>query len=464
MDSDNKLQSNSENSKEESIGYFNSARGSAIMILSRFERSDAYLEKLIDHEIRAKNFSQLDKSLLYEIVHGVIRWRWKLDYILTGFYHGDYMKCLNIVKNALRLALYQIMFLDKVPDSAAVNESVEIIKKIQGDKIAGIVNAVLRNITRNIDNIRYPDKDEDVSYHLSVMFSYPRWMVRKWLDRFGHEETEKLLEANNRKPDITIRLNSMKTDLNEIENELKKLDVNFQKSIIINQSLRLHLLKRDITTLDIFKLGKISVQDESASLAVVLASPEPGSRVLDICAAPGGKSFFCAEIMGDNGSITSIDKYSSKVKILEDSIARLGYKSITAMAGDAAKITFDEKFDLVIADVPCSGLGTIAKKPDIKWKREREDVVNIAKTQRKIIENAAEQVAPNGVLLYSTCTIEPEENQDVINWFLENHPEFSLDRAEKYIPVELTKDGFMQTFPHIHNIDGAFAARLIKSS
>ena len=185
---------------------FEGVRSIAIKTLSRFERSDSYLDKLLFNEIKHNNLNSLDKSLLTELVNGVIRWKDKLDWVLVGFYHGDYLKCLNIVKNSMRVALYQILFLEKIPLHAAVNESVEVIKKIQGEKTAGIVNAVLRNISRNIENIRYPVKEDDVIYYLSVMYSFPRWMVRRWVDRFGGEETERLLFASNKRPHIPIRV------------------------------------------------------------------------------------------------------------------------------------------------------------------------------------------------------------------------------------------------------------------
>jgi 16S rRNA (cytosine967-C5)-methyltransferase len=448
----------------ETVPYFSGVRSAAIKILSRFERSDAYLEKLVDRELKSEQLSFLDRALLTEIVNGVVRWRWKLDWVLTGFYHGDYLKCLNIVKNALRVALYQILFLDRVPVSAAVNESVEVVKIIQGEKTAGIVNGVLRNIARSIPEIRYPEREEDVAYYLSVMYSHPRWMVKRWLERFGEEETENILSANNRRPFIPVRVNALKATPEDIINFLNDAKIPHFQSSYLKQSIVIKTPKMDITALDIFKEGKITVQDTSASLAASLANPKEGASVIDLCSAPGGKAFFLAELMKDTGSILALDKYRTKLPLIEDSILRLGFHIITTLAADAAKYESEEKFDIVFADVPCSGLGTISKKPDIKWKREREDLPGLVALQRELLTNASKLVKDTGAIIYSTCTTEPEENYENIAWFLANFPEFEVDKAEKYLPEKVCKDGFMQTFSHIHYIDGAFAARLIKKN
>ncbi len=454
------IQDNDNNNHE--ITNVNPARVSAVKIISRFERSDAYLDKLLNKELSDTDMIKEDKALLTELVNGVIRWRWKLDWVLTGFYKGDYLKCLNIVKNALRVGLYQILYLDRIPDHAAINEAVEIIKRIQGEKIAGIVNGVLRNIARNIENIRYPNKEEDIVYYYTIMHSHPRWMVKRWIDLFGEEQAVKLLEANNEIPNIKIRINLLRTTIAEVKQELVQMGIAFQQSIYAPESLEITSKGTDIASSDLFLSGKITIQDTSAYLATKLAFVHPGQRILDLCSAPGGKSFALAEQSGDTGKVISVDKYASKLRIIQQGAKRLQLKSIETLEADASIVQFDELFDLVFADLPCSGLGTLKKKPDIKWKREREDISLLVNTQREIISNAVRFVKPGGVLLFSTCTIEPEENEENVNWFLSEHPEFEIDPAEKYLPGDICKNGFMQTFPHVHKTDGAFAARLVR--
>ena len=439
---------------------YQGARGAAIRILSRFERSDSYLDKLLEHELRTGGLSQQDKALLTELVNGVMRWLSKLDWVLTGFYHGEFDKCMTPVKNAMRIALYQIMFLNKIPPAAAINESVEIIKRIKGDKSAGIVNAVLRNITRNIDNIRYPNQNEDLVWYLSVSYSHPKWMVKRWIDRWGIAFTEELLKSNVGRPSITLRVNGLKSQQASIEAWLEEQNIPFTKSMHHASSLLVSSL-RDITHGELFKEGHITIQDASASMAAQLSLAKPGMHVIDLCSAPGGKAFYVAELMKNQGSIIALDKYEAKLRFLLEGAQRLGITILEAKSGDARSFAC-EPVDLVLADVPCTGFGTLSKKPDIKWKRDADDIAKLIPLQRDILANAASLVKPGGAIVYSTCTIESDENEDNIKWFLSEFPEFSLDPAEQFLPEEVCEDGFMKTVPGKHHTDGAFAARLIR--
>lgn len=442
--------------------YITGARYTAVKLLSRYERSDSYIDKLLAYELSNAELSPQDKGLLTEVVNGVIRWKLKLDWILTGFYHGDYQKCLNIVKNAMRVALYQILFLNRIPVPAAINESVEIVKKIQGIKTAAIVNGVLRNISRNIENVRYPEKSDDVIYYFSIIYSHPKWMIKRWIDRLGENQTEKLLFTNNRRPYTNIRINTLKSNFDFVIDYLKESGIEYYVSHYMKHSILLKTPRKDIAHTELFTDGMITIQDTSATLAASLTAPKPGDTVVDLCSAPGGKSFYIAELLQNQGKVYAIEKYPSKLRFIEEGSERLGITCIESVTDDARTVTLPEQADIVFADVPCSGMGTLSKKPDIKWKREPEDIILLVKLQRDILENAATLVKPGGVLVYSTCTIEPEENSENIMWFLQNHPEFEIDPAENYLPMDLCSDGFMQTYPHIQNMDGAFAARLVK--
>ncbi len=441
---------------------FTGVRGSAIKILSRFERSDAYLDKLLAAEFVSRKYESRDRSLLTELVNGVVRWKWKLDWALNGFFHGDYLKSLNVVKNSMRVALYQMQYLDKIPNFAAINESVEFVKRVQGDKTAGLVNAVLRNIDRNINGIRYPNRDNDPIYYMAVVHSHPRWMVKKWAEKFGEFQTENLLRSNNEKPYLPIRINSMKTNTGEILEIFREKGLNFKVSDFNENSVHIKSPGFNIAETDEFAQGKITVQDTAASLVGILADARPGMRILDLAAAPGGKTLQLAESAEDKAEILALDKYESKLKFIEEAASRCGFRSISTLADDAREFSSKEKFDLVLADVPCTGTGVISKKPDIKWKRERNDIDDLAPIQKEILNNAANLVKPGGALIYATCSIEDEENREVVEDFLEKRNDFELAQADKFVPKEAVSEGYLQTLPHVHNVDGAFAARLEK--
>ena len=439
---------------------YSTARGIAVKILTRVERSDAYLDKLLGAELSQSDLSDADKRLLNEITTGVLRWRGRLDWVLTGFYHGEFSKCLSIVKNAMRVALYQIMFLERIPHSAAVNESVEIVKRLKGEKSAAIVNGVLRSVIRKLNSITWPDRSSEPSYYLAAVQSHPQWLVRRWIEEFGMAETGHLLEANNQRPRLTLRVNLLRTTREAVEQQLAADGIKTSRSPWLPSVLNVDG-GFNINANGAFRQGLFTVQDEGATLAMHLAAPSPGIRVIDLCAAPGGKSTAMAELMQGQGQVIALDKYEPKLKLIDEAAERLGLAQVIRTAiGDASNITLPPA-DLVVVDAPCSGLGTLSKKPDIKWKREPEDIPQLAALQRAILANAAKLVKPGGVLLYSTCTIERRENQEVVEAFLADHPEFRLEPASEWLPKGMvTPEGFMQTLPHRHGLDGMFAARL----
>ena len=442
---------------------YSGPRGTAVKVLNRVERTDSYLDKVLDGELRSGELSDPDKGLLNEIVHGVLRWQNKLDWVLNGFSHGNFTKSEINVKNTLRVALYQILFLERIPHAAAVNEGVEFIKRIRGDKPAGLVNAVLRNIIRNIEGIRYPDPAEDEVQYLAVFYSHPHWMVKRWLRRYGREDTERLMTANNERPSMALRINRLKIDPAVFKNQLTEQQIAFTPSAYLPHVVRVKTLSR-IGQMDLFRNGMFTIQDESAVLACQLLDARPGDRVFDLCAAPGGKTTNLSEMMNNTGVIVALDKYEAKLSMIRGSAERLGLSNIQLRATDA--MTFEESpADRILLDAPCSGLGTLAKKPDMKWKRDQMDIVKLVVTQRAMLENAARLLKPGGTLVYSTCTIEPEENEEVISAFLGDHPEFRIDPAGQYVHPDLVApEGWLATLPHRHGMDGSFAVRLVKSA
>jgi 16S rRNA (cytosine967-C5)-methyltransferase len=437
---------------------YEGVRGLAVKILNKVERTDSYLEKLLDSEMRNPELSGPDKALLYEIVHGVIRWMGRLDWVLNGFYKGQFSKAIPNLKNGLRVALYQILFLDRVPDYAAVNEAVEFVKKLQGQKPADLTNAILRNIVRSKSAIRYPDPDEDIVGYLSAYYSHPSWMVKRYIARFGREETEKLLLANNEKPFLTLKINSVKTNPEEFKSLLDSVNLRYMPGKYLPEFFKLQNLT-NITAWEYFSKGYFNIQDESAGLACRLLDVKPGMRVLDLFAAPGGKTAYIAGLMGDEGEIVAVDKFDIRLQILEKNIERLGFKSVKSFASDALHFN-DGLFDRVLADVPCSGTGTLSKKPDIKWKKNLLDLHRMTEPQLKYINKAASLVKPGGFFVYSTCSIEPEENFEIVKIFLDNNSNFKILSAQGVFPDDLLdENGCIQTLPHIHQMDGAFAAK-----
>lgn len=451
---------------------FNNARSVAVKILVRCERTDAYLDKLIDSEIKRSELNDLDKALLNELSHGVIRWMRRLDWFLNGFYRGQYEKCLPDVKNAMRVALYQILFLNKIPYAAAVNEAVEFIKKIRGDRHAGVVNGLLRTIIRTLDSLVWPTREIDEVNYLGIIQSHPNWLVRRWINRFGFDEAEKLCEANNKRPCITMRLNRTKISAEEFEKYLNEKNIVFHKGKYLDYFYSTKMMSR-IYDDDFFKKGCFTIQDESAGLVAHLTCPKENELIIDVCAAPGGKSSHISELTDNRVKLISVDKYLSKVEMMKKNFERLGlrqnmlvfHEDINDPKTELMREKLIGKADKVIADVPCSGFGVLSKKPDIKWKRDSEDIQKLQKIQLEIILKAAVYVKPGGALIYSTCTTEKEENMDVVNIFLENNRNFRIEDASKFVSPDIVNtSGCIEVFPHKHGIDGSFSARLVRDA
>lgn len=441
--------------------FYEGVRGIAVKILNRVDRTDAYLDKILETELRRSELKSVDKALLFEIVHGVIRHLSRIDWILTGFYKGQFSKSIPNVKNSLRVALYQILFLDKIPDYAAVNEAVEFIKKLQGQKPADLTNAILRSIIKNKESLRYPSEEEDLVGYLSVYYSHPVWLVKRWLNIYGREFTEKLLAANNEKPYMSLRVNNLVTNIDELCNLLDNVELKYTKSNLVNGFIRLNNLT-NITDWEYFNKGYFTIQDESTALPCLLLDVNEEMKVLDMCAAPGGKTGILADIMKNRGEIIAIDKYESRLNILKKNLTRLNVKNVSLVEADA--LEFEQKdFDRILIDAPCSGLGTLTKKPDIKWKRDNLDIRKLTATQSELLKHAANLVKVGGKIVYSTCTIEMDENFGIIKKFLFENPNFELINAKNFISPELVdENNCVQTFPHKHQIDGSFAAALLK--
>jgi 16S rRNA (cytosine967-C5)-methyltransferase len=359
--------------------------------------------------------------------------------------------------------------MDRIPVSAACNESVTLAKRYGHSGSSGFVNAVLRNISRGKDKIGYPDEEKEPLKYLSVKYSYPEWMVEKYLNIYGKGFTESLLSAGNAVPEVTVRVNTLRTSREELIEELKKDGVEARPGKYSQEAVTL-TNPSSLSRLSAFKKGLFQVQDESSMLAGLLLDPKPGELVIDVCSAPGGKATHMAQLMENKGIILARDIHEHKIKLIDEAAQRLGISIIKTEIFDASQK--DEKnymkADRVLLDAPCSGLGIIRKKPDIKWTRTAEETSQLPELQDTLIEAAAGSVKPGGVLVYSTCTILPDENQKVVERFLKRHTEFELDDITGLIPGELReyteKKGMINLFPNRDGIDGFFMARMIRRS
>lgn len=422
----------------------------AFKILNRVLFGGAYPDLVLKSTFeRNPDPNHLDKSLLTEIVYGVIRWLGKLDYIIALFIERRVNK--KEILNILRIGLYQLLFLDSVPNYAAISETVDVAKGVFGERVAGFVNAILRGFLRSKENIRYPEKESSPISYISVNHSFPQWLVEKWIDSFGLDFTERLCYSLNRIPPLTVRVNTLKTTRENLIQNIEDRDIEVIKTKYSPTGIS---FLTGINPVEIpgFESGLFTVQDEGAQIISLLLNPRPGERILDACSAPGGKSTHIAELMENRGEIIACDINPSRLKLIESQSRRLGVKIIKTICADASDKGFleGERFDRILIDAPCSGLGTIRRNPDTKWKRTQNDILELSDIQFKILSNVSARLKGNGTIIYSVCTLMPEENEGLIRRFLSSHPEFRIDleiESNSYIKDFLDENGFFISNP-----------------
>jgi 16S rRNA (cytosine967-C5)-methyltransferase len=445
-------------------------RAICLDILNRVEETALHPDRLLtDSFKRYRYFNSLDRAFLTELTYGVIRWRERLDWVIRLFSKIPIEKIELETLNILRLGLYQILFLSRTPSSAAVNESVELAKRIRGKGGAGFVNAVLRSAIRQKDEIRYPDIHEDPVLHLSVVQSHPLWLVQRWVRERGVEETLQICMFNNQISPLTLRTNTLKINRENLLEKLKEEELSPIPTVYSEEGIVLQH-PPPTSELPFLRKGLAIIQDEASQLVTSILDPKPGEQILDACAAPGGKTTHMAQRMENQGGIYALDLSNAKLDLIEGLCERLGIGIIKTVKGDASKILpvpQGMKFDRILADVPCSGFGTLRRNPDLKWRRGEVDIQRMGELQFSILRNLSMYVEEGGLLIYSTCTVFREENEDVVEKFLEAHPEFQLDRMDNLLPEKsrpLIEGSYFKTFPPKGEMDGFFAARLIKLS
>lgn len=444
----------------------NNLRSEIIKSLIRVE-SGSYSNILLDSKLKEVEDSR-DKSLFTEVFYGVIRNKLYLDYIVSDFASTSLDKMDKEVLMGLRVGIYQLFFLDKVPARAAIYESVEGVKMLLPNSKKGavsFVNGILRNINRKKDKITLPDKNKNLEEYLSIKYSYPEWIVNKFILQYGSKKTEEILKAGNKRGQVIYRHNSLKMDRKEFINLLKKESVEFEHSFL-NSFYKIKTSGNPSQT-EVFKKGGAYIQGTSAGLASLLLAPKKGMNVLDLAAAPGGKTTHLAELMDNTGEIKALDINQSRLNLIEQNIERLGVENVNLFKADAAEYQDTKKYDRILADLPCSGLGLFASKPEIKWSKSPEIIEKMADLQYKILNNNLDKLKTGGHLLYSTCTLSREENQDLVDRIISENDNLKLldlkQRVKEICNINIESNNkYLELLPGEIDSEGFFYALLTK--
>jgi len=401
-----------------------------------------------------------DRAMYTELLNGTLRWLKYLDWVLDRYYHKKIQKSPELFRRALESGLYQMLFMDRIPLYAAINETVSLVKKSMGKYWAGVANGVLRSIAKDTrTGFIEPPKDDPAEY-CAVRWSHPQWFVNKISRSFGIDTAEALCRKNNERPVYSIRVHTGKASPGQVLQIVRSYEPDAQKSLFLDEFIRVPGLGKILGS-DLFKNGVISVQDESAGFVAHLTDPKPDEIIADVAAAPGGKVCHMAEL-APRSKLIAMDISRARSAKIAENCKRLGLGSVSLAVANILALPLAQ-VDKIVLDAPCSGMGVLAKRADLRWKRTPGHIEKIYALQAELLEACAAHLQPGGVLVYSTCTILDEENRDQVFNFLENHPEFCVENAENFVHSDVVdNNGFICTFPHIHAVDGSFAVRLKK--
>ncbi len=442
------------------------AREHAVGILEEFDRHTSSVETILSHWMSENEIDKRDRRLVHELVYGVMRNRLAIDHVLEQFLTDRRFFENEALMRILRVGAYQIIYLDRIPVRAAVNEAVEMCKNDrQIRSMSGVVNAVLRRVDGVKEKLPFPGPNEPLLKRLSVKYSHPEPLIARWLEQFGELRTKKLLEFNNTTPAITLRRTIRGNSRQNFENEMREL-CDIKSGGRGFQNLYYTLVGRVMPSdIPLFASGGCTVQAESSGWAVALLDIKQGNKVLDICSAPGGKSTLAAELIGEGGIVCAGELREGRLRKVVESAERMNLDTVLPVVLDGRDMPFDFMFDRILLDAPCSGTGVMNHHPDARWHREEADIGRAAVLQDALLESAAKYVKVGGALVYSTCSIDKEENIDRVEKFLSVYTNFELDDASQYVPGNLVdRKGCLSITPFDHGLDGMFAARLKRIS
>lgn len=443
------------------------SRYSAMEILHRWEATGDSVDLIMEQHLqKTRTIDPRDRGLLNNLVHGVIRWRGYLDWLISEFSARPDRKIKNQARQALRIGLYQLIFMDRIPPSAAINETIEALKKArQPAWLTGFVNGLLRNAARRPELPRPEQADTDIPE--AARLSHPEWLIKRWQKRYGDKIAEQICRANNTLPILGVRVNTSVITANDFLKKLQAAEIAGQPGFFCPEAVLLPDFQGPVTDIPGYAEGFFQVQDEAAQLISYLLGPfEPGGSYLDGCAGLGGKTSHLAQMLPEKGRLFAVEPNTLRFARLTENLERLQLTSRVDLVQGKLENLRNQTFDGVLIDAPCSGLGVIRRHADIRWNRSAEDLGRYQERQLAILATAAELVKPDGILVYATCSMEPEEDDAVIKNFLTGHPDFSISNCKKYLPPPadglVDEHGFLRTIPGRDNLDGFFAARFKK--
>lgn len=441
---------------------FDPVRAAAIEALVLIEQGEPF-DITIKNVCQGKDFRSLDKRFLLQLVNGTTKMRRRLDHEIKFYLAKPSASLPIILQNILRMGFYQIKFTDRIPNAAAVSESVNLTHYMLSHSRANMVNAVMRASLREPHKVVFADKKSDPSKHLGDIYSYPDYFVKYCINEFGFEDTEKLLISYNRPHKVTYRVNFLKAKPDEVSNLLQENNVEFSFGKYLPEFIHIEQGGLPLEA-ELIGSGKVYVQDESSGMPVRLLNPRHKNNVLDLTAAPGGKTTYAAIRMRNRGRVTAVDKSHDRLELLVKNAERMGISIISPVVSDMFEFKAGT-FERVILDPPCTGWGSAGKHSDLRWAKSIKDVEKLSRIQQGMIGRASKLVKPDGILVYSTCSILRAENDQIVEEFLLRHKDFEVESAADFFPEELvTKRGYVKTFPNFDNLDGMFCARLRKKA